>query len=128
MPADGRERGAKVENVLVVPAPSRTIYDIEGKGFEAFSVQVDYPRSSKGYKYWAGHGKYPDWVRIRFEIYVDGRLEAHSGWMGPDDDLRALLVSGLARAKELALVTRHLRIPPAACSTGWWNGRFYPGQ
>jgi len=125
MPPDGVERGLKVTNALIVPAPSRTVYNIDGQGFRGFSVMVDFPQSSKGYKYWAGRGKYPDWVRLRFEVYADGRLRAHSGWMGPDDAPRPLRVDGLAGVKELALVTRHARIPPAACSTGWWNATFH---
>ena len=127
MPKDGKERGHPVENVITMPAPSETIYTLEGKGFHAVSARVDLPVSSAGYKYWNGcsGGKLPEWVRLRFEIYLDGKLRTHSGWMGTKDDLRTLVVEGLQGAKELRLVTRYNRWPPYPVTGAWWDIRFY---
>ena len=126
MPKDGKERGQPVENVITMPAPSETVYRLDGRGFRAFSARVDIPVSSAGYKYWdAGRAPPPDWVRVRFEVYVDGELRAHSGWMGVKDDLRTLVVEDLRGAKRLRLVTRFKKYPPYAATVAWWDGRFY---
>ena len=109
---EGDPRGARV-----------TVYNLEGKNFQALSTRVDIPFKSgvwDGYK-----GKIPDWVRLRFEIYIDGRLRANSGWMGKKDGLRTLVVDNLEGAKELKLVTRYKKYPPYAVTGAWWNLRFY---
>ena len=125
MPADGLERGRKVQTVLTMPAPSETVYRIEGKGYGAFSAMVDHPVSCKGYKAWGPHGTPPAWLRLRFEVYVDGTLRAQSGWMSVRDGLRTLVVDRLGGAKELRLVTRYNRYPPFAVTAAWWNAQFY---
>ena len=67
----------------------------------------------------------PDWVRIRFEIYVDGVLRGASGWMGTADAAQALVVARLEGARELRLVTRYEKFPPYPVTGAWWDIRFF---
>jgi len=122
-----KERGVPVQTYLTMPGPANALYKIEGKGFKAFSAKVDLPLSSEGYKYWAGctGAKFEDWTAARFEIYVDGKLKAYSGWIGKKSGLQTLVVNGLENAKELSLVTRFRRRNAAAVTVGWWDARFY---
>ena len=123
---DGSERGQPVENVFTAPAPQQTVYKLEGKGFNAFSARVDLPRDIAGYKYWdAGSDPPPEWVRVRFEIYVDGKLRAASDFLSVKDDPQALVVEGLESAKELRLVTRFEKFPPCPVTAAWWDARFH---
>jgi hypothetical protein len=92
------------------------------------SAQVDLPdpKQWKGYKYWnAGHGPPPEWIRVRFEVYVDGQLRAASGWLSVKDGARTLVARGLSGAKRMRWVTRFERYPPAAVTACWWDVRLY---
>jgi hypothetical protein len=92
------------------------------------SAKVDLPdpKKYKGYKYWnAGHGPPPDWINVRFEVYVDGELRTSSGWMSVKDKIRTLVVEGLAEAEKMRWVTRFKRYPPAAVTAAWWDICFY---
>jgi len=124
-PAGGRERGHPVASAVTMPAPAETIYRLAGQGFRAFSARADFPKDIRGHKYWGFCAKMPHWLRMRFEVYVDGELRAHSGWMGPDDDLRTLVVEDLAGAKELRLVTRYSQYPAYPATAAWWDMRLY---
>ena len=55
-----------------------------------------------GGTYGAGHEN----VRVCFEVYVDGRIAAHSGLMTSTDPPRLLVVKDLDKARRLKLVTR----------------------
>lgn len=126
-PKGHKERAAQVETSLTMPGPAETVYNIDGKGFKAFSAKVDLPVSSSGYKYWAGctGAKFEEWTAARFEVYVDGRLRAHSGWIGRKSKLQTLVANGLAGARELKLVTRFRRQNAQAVTVAWWDARFY---
>jgi hypothetical protein len=64
--------------------------------------------------------------RLHFEIYVDGRLRAHSGLMGMTDPPRLLVVEGLDSAKEIRLVTRaHDDQDRGGLVGGWGEPAFY---
>jgi hypothetical protein len=127
-PAGRTERGEGVGNLYTMTAPHETTLSLAGKDFRAMSVKVDLPDPAKykGYKYWdAGHGPPPEWVRLRFEIYVDDELRAASGWMSVADDMQTLVVGGLRGAKRLRWVARFEKYPPAAVTAAWWDIRFY---
>ncbi|KKL50639.1 hypothetical protein LCGC14_2303490, partial [marine sediment metagenome] len=80
----------------------QTVCKIEGKGFRAFSAEVGPPPS------WTRRNIIPlvKNDRLHFEVYVDGRLVAHSGPMSYSDKPRRLVVTGLEKVRELRLVTR----------------------
>ena len=122
-----KERGEDVVGYLSMPGPSETVYNLEGKGFKAFSARVDLPDNYKGYKYWAGVGgaKFEDWTAARFEIYVDGKLAAYSGWIGKTSPSQTLVATGLENAKTLKLVTRFKKVNAQAVTVAWWNPTFY---
>lgn len=78
------------------------VYNVEGKGFTAFSAEVG-PTSgldSPVNMAWA-HG-----LKLHFEIRVDGKLVAGSGMMGLAERPRLLAVTGLQNAKEVRLTAR----------------------
>ncbi|GAH72919.1 unnamed protein product, partial [marine sediment metagenome] len=67
----------------------------------------------------------PEWVRVNFEVYVDGRLRAQSGFIGPKDPARLVVVKGLAGAKELRLRTRLAKMTASTMMSAWGNARLY---
>jgi len=128
LPAGRTERGEKVANLFHLTTPYEVVFSLAGRDFRALSVKVDLPDPAKwkGYKYWnAGRAPPPDWVRVRFEIYADGKLRAASGWLSVQDGIQTLLARDLAGAKRLRLVTRFEKYPPAAVTAAWWGIRFH---
>ncbi len=122
------ERGRSVGNLFTLTAPYEVTFSLAGRDVRAMSVLVDLPdpRTYPGYKYWdAGHEPPPEWIRVRFEVYVDGRLGAASGWMDVRSDPQVLVVRELRSAKRMRWVTRFEKYPPAAVTAAWWDIRFY---
>jgi hypothetical protein len=113
-------RGKEYPWLQAAVSPGEAVYRIEGDGYSAFSAEVAIPDRPYGWR-----GKAPDWVRLNFEIWVDGGLRAQSGFMGPKDPARLLVVEGLAGAKELRLVTRLKRLTSNALTGVWLVGTFY---
>ncbi len=75
-------------------------YGLEGQPFRSFAVEIG----------WLTASTLPSESReiptLYFEVYVDGRLRAHSGGVGFTDPPRLLVVEGLAGAKEIRFLTR----------------------
>jgi len=123
------ERGEKVQNLFTLTAPYEAVFSLAGKDFRAMSAKVDLPDPAKykGYKYWFAGGRSPppEWVRVRFEVYVDSRLRAASGWLSVRDAIQTLVVDGLKGAKRMRWVARFEKYPAAAVTAAWWDVRFY---
>ncbi|KKM03278.1 hypothetical protein LCGC14_1776020, partial [marine sediment metagenome] len=104
--------------------PYEAVFDLQGKGFAAFSTHVGFPdrwTGIVGLNFDVG----PKTDRLNYEIYVDGELRAQSGFMGPKDPFRLMVVGDLARAKQLRLVARPLRLPGHALHAFWFDPAFY---
>jgi len=104
--------------------PYEAVFDIASRGFAAFSTHVGFPDR------WTGivglnFGVGPETDRLNYEIYVDGVLRAQSGFMGPKDPFRLMVVDGLAGAKQLKLVARPLRLPGHALHAFWFDPAFH---
>lgn len=93
---------AGYEHGLVGTPTSDTTFNIEGMGFSSFAATVgpDSGLCSRVNLAWAYS------YRLHFEIYVDGKLKAHSGLMKVTDEPRAVVVNGLQKAKTIRFVTR----------------------
>ena len=99
-------------------APYEAIFNIEGKGFTDFSVQVGFlDLFDVCIGMWGRPG--PSTERVNYEIWVDGTLRTQSAFMGPKDDFRLLVVSGLENAKELRLVARSPGLPTYPLNLVW---------
>ena len=99
-------------------APYEAIFNIEGKGFTDFSVQVGFLNlfnSCVGM--WSCPG--PSTERVNYEIWVDGKIRTQSAFMGPKDDFRLLVVNDLKNAKELRLVARSPGLPTYPLNLVW---------
>ena len=80
--------------------PQRTVYDVAGAGFKAFSATVKLPAKDR-----QGNGN-PSDRQVNFEVFVDGELRAQSGLMTAGDAPRLLVVTGLAGARQVKLQVR----------------------
>jgi len=85
---------------LWVSPNHETVYDVKDAGFSAFAAEVGFHSAARKSAY-ANVG-----AVLSFEVYVDGRLRAQSGLMKFGDAPRLLVVTGLAGAAEVRLVTR----------------------
>jgi len=105
-------------------APYEAVFDLADRDFKAFSVHVGFPDIwNIMVGMWGQPGAPTD--RLNYEIYVDGRLRAQSGLMGPKDDFRLLAVDGLAGARELRLVARPLKLPSYPLNVFWFDASFH---
>ena len=87
--------------------PHRATLKLEGSGYKAFSAEVGIPE-----RWYGPYGNVgPDWMRVNFEIFVDGKIRAQSGMMGPKDGARLLVVDELENAKTLTLHCRPFKMP-----------------
>jgi hypothetical protein len=92
----------KYERGLWIKPHHETVYNIEGKGFAAFSAEVGWNRMVTKADYGLGHTT----VRMNFEVHVDGKIVAQSGLMSATDPARLLVVEWPRGAKELKLISR----------------------
>ncbi len=105
-------------------APYEAVFNLEGKGFQAFSAYVGFPDTwNILVGMWGLPGAATD--RLNYEIYVDGKLRAQSGLMAPTDDFRLLAVDALAGAKEMRLVVRPLKLPSYPLNVFWFDPAFH---
>ncbi len=117
----------KYEHGLWIKPLHETVYNIEGKGYAAFSAEVGWNRMVTKSDYGQGHTT----VRMNFEIHLDGKVVAQSGLMAATDPARLLIVEGLAGAKELKLVSRtHYNAdePLGLAYCNWANPTLYKGK
>ncbi|HUT35177.1 MAG TPA: glycoside hydrolase domain-containing protein [Planctomycetota bacterium] len=117
----------KYEHGLWIKPLHETVYNIEGKGFAAFSAEVGWNRMVTKSDAGLGHTT----VRMNFEIHVDGKVVAQSGLMSATDPARLLVVGGMAGAKELKLVSRtHYNAdePLGLAYCNWANPTLYKGK
>jgi len=99
-PTDWRSMLKKYTRGIELSPRGELTYNIEGKGFTAFSAEVGWSSRSR-------IGREVRWSpRLHFELYVDGRLVDHSGLMDITDGPRLLVAEGLRSAKRIRLVTR----------------------
>jgi len=105
-------------------APYEATFNLQDEGFAAFSASVGFPDRWTGI---VGLNFDPggETDRVNYEIYVDGQLRAQSGFMGPKDDFRLLVVENLAGAKELRLVARPPQLPGYALHVFWFDPAFH---
>jgi hypothetical protein len=99
-------------------------FNIEGKGYTAFSAHVGFPLK------WMGvvglhFSPGPDDTRLNYEIYVDGKLRTQSDFVGPKDGFRLIVQDGLKDAKKLRLVVRPKNLPGDALHVFWFEPMFY---
>ena len=114
-------------------------YDLEGKKIAAFSVEVGFPQR------WAACGFGGEAVggsQAIFEIVVDGKIRACSGFLKPQGlistgwgsyaprklrglERRLLVVEGLENAKKLLLIHRVIPPPIGRRGTVWQNATLY---
>ncbi len=116
----GQVRGRAFQRCLWTDGPHETVLNVEGKGFTSFSAEVGFPErwmGVPGLSFEPG----PENTRINYELYVDGKVRAQSGFMGPKDEFRLLVVGGLEKAKELKLVARTLRLPGDYLHVFWFD-------
>ncbi|MBM4040108.1 MAG: hypothetical protein FJ290_16510 [Planctomycetes bacterium] len=117
----------KYEHGLWIKPLHETVYNIEGKGFAAFSAEVGWNRMVTKSDAGLGHTT----VRMNFEVHVDGKVVAQSGLMAATDPARLLVVEGLAAAKELKLVSRtHYNAdePLGLAYCNWANPTLYRAE
>ncbi len=117
----------KYEHGLWIKPLHETVYNIEGKGFTAFSAEVGWNRMVTRSEAGLGHTT----VKMNFEVHVDGKVVAQSGLMAATDPARLLVVEGLAGAKELKLVSRtHYNAdePLGLAYCNWANPTLYKGK
>ena len=114
-------------------------YDLEGKKISAFSVEVSFPQKWRSCGF---SGPPAGGARAIFEIVVDGKIRACSGFLNPQGNIqtaygqwgtkrasglerRLLVVDGLENAKKLMLINRI--IPPGIGRQGtvWQNATLY---
>ena len=95
--------------------PHKATLKVEGSGYKALSVEVGIP--DKWYGPYAKVG--PDWMRVNFEIWVDGKIRTQSGMVGPKDEARLLVVDGLENAKTVTLHCRPFKIPGDLVYVTW---------
>ena len=108
---------------LWVAPNHETVYDVAGAGFAAFAAEVGFYDKIAGNRY-ANLG-----ALANFEIHVDGRLRVQSGLMKYGDAPRLLVVTGLAGAKEVKLVTRRDDLVDDWYVTATWGDpRFIKGK
>ena len=99
-------------------APYEAIFNIEGKGFTDFSVQVGFLNIFDNcVGMWSRPG--PSTERVNYEIWVDGKLRTQSAFMGTKDPFRLLVVNELKNAKELRLVARSPSLPTYPLNLVW---------
>jgi hypothetical protein len=105
-------------------APYEAIFNIEGKGYSSFSAHVGFPSC---WNMMVGMHCVPGSAtdRLNYEIYVDGKIKAQSGIMGPKDGFRLLAVSNLKNAKQLRFVVRTMKLPPYTLAVVFFNPTFY---
>ncbi len=116
-----RGKGIPAQAAISAHAPHQAVYNLQGKGFDAFKVTPFI-----GTRAWGDYGQpTPSNVRIAFELYVDGQLRAQTHWMAPPDKPRRLVVRGLSGAKELRLLARAEKIYPDFVIVQWLDPTFY---
>ena len=116
-----RGKGIPAQAAISAHAPHQAVYNLQGKGFDAFKVTPFI-----GTRAWGDYGQpTPSNVRIAFELYVDGQLRAQTHWMAPPDKPRRLVVRDLSGAKELRLLARAEKIYPNFVIVQWLDPTFY---
>ena len=114
--------------ILWGKVPHEVVFNLKDTGFKAFSVEVDVPEKW-GYGEvgmdLGGGGLPPAGLCINFEIYVDGKLRAQSGFVSVADPRRLLVVDNLSGAGELRLVARPNKIPGKFFWGDWCDMTFY---
>ncbi len=115
-------RGRHFRTVAWQHLPHDVTYNLEAAGFRAFSVIVGIPDHWYG-PYFDRDG--PDWVRVNFEIHVDGKVRAQSGFVGPKDPPRRLAVNGLLAARTLTLRVRAAKMPSDHTIVQWADATLY---
>jgi hypothetical protein len=108
-------------------SPYELVLDLEKFDADAFTALVGFPDR------WVGivglnFGPGNEGDRVNWEIHVDGKLRTQSGFMGPKDDFRLLVVDGLAKARQLRLVARPTRLPGYALHVFWFDPTFYKAK
>ena len=119
-----RLKPGRFSRTLRGAAPYETVFRIDGRPFRAFSAYVGFPPVSAGVVGLSG-GPAPGDTRINFEVYVDGRLRAQSGFIGPEDGFRLVVADGLAGASELRLVARPAALPGECTHVHWLDATFH---
>lgn len=104
--------------------PQRTTFKLEGSGYKSFSAIVGMPDTYGMRRYGHKHDC-PPWVRLNFEVFVDGKLRAQSGMMGPVEKGRLLVVEGLENAKTMTFRVRMNGSPGIAVYGMWANPTLY---
>jgi hypothetical protein len=88
-------------HTMPVAVEQETVYDVEKTPYTAFAAKV-YVHPEHGPK-----GKCPiDYLQTCFEVIVDGKVRAQSGFMRAGEAPRLLVVDNLSGTKELKLLAR----------------------